>query len=249
MMSDQERGSLVPDPDDIAYRIKAYDWLAIAEELDQDGCAVLPAFLTEDQCRDFAALYPEDRLFRSHVHMKRHGFGQGEYKYFSYPLPDPLSLMRTHLYERLAPIANGWMSRMRMDISYPANHADYLAQCHAAEQRRPTPLLLQYVAGDFNCLHQDIYGDMFFPLQVACLLSSPTEDFGGGEFVLTEQRPRMQSRPQVVALDKGDAVVFAVNFRPVYGTRGDYRVTMRHGVSRITSGKRHTLGVIFHDAR
>lgn len=233
----------------IEQRVQAYDWREIAATLDRDGCAVLPSLLSAQECGDFAALYPEDAPFRSHIHMQRHGFGQGEYKYFAYPLPDLLQALRRSLYARLAPVANSWVSRMGLETDFPPDLDAYLARCHAEGQKRPTPLLLQYGAGDFNCLHQDVYGDLFFPLQTACLLSQPGRDFSGGEFVLTEQRPRMQSRPQVVALGQGDAVVFAVNARPVRGARGDYRVTMRHGVSRVASGARHTLGVIFHDAK
>lgn len=225
------------------------DWPEVHAALDRDGCAVLPGLLSGDTCDTIAAQYPDDRRFRSHIHMKRHGFGQGEYKYFSYPLPGPLDALRHALYGQLAPVANSWAERMGLGVNYPPDLADFLAGCHEAGQSRPTPLLLQYVEGDYNCLHQDIYGDIFFPLQVACVLSEPGSDFDGGEFVLTEQRPRMQSRPQVVSLGKGDAVVFAVNTRPVRGTRGDYRVTMRHGVSRLTRGQRHTLGIIFHDAK
>jgi hypothetical protein len=180
--------------------------------------------------------------------MERHGFGRGEYKYFGYPLPDAVGALRTHFYPALVPIANRWNTAMGIDIRYPARHADFLALCHAAGQLRPTPLLLQYVADDYNCLHQDLYGENIFPLQLAILLSQPQRDFTGGEFVLTEQRPRMQSRPEVVPLQQGDAVIFAVHHRPVRGTRGSYRVNMRHGVSRVCSGHRHTLGIIFHDA-
>jgi hypothetical protein len=193
-------------------------------------------------------MYDDDALFRSRVIMARHGFGQGEYRYFAYPLPDLVERLRTAIYPGLARIANGWAAPLGMDATYPAAHADYLAACHAAGQTRPTPLLLRYGTGDFNCLHQDLYGAMMFPLQLAVLLSRPGEDFAGGEFVLVEQRPRQQSRAEVVPLRQGDAVVFAVNQRPVQGTRGVYRVAMRHGVSRVRGGQRHTLGVIFHDA-
>ena len=217
-------------------------------DLDREGCAVLDKLLTPEECRVFAALYPEDRHFRSTVHMARHGFGKGEYRYFRYPLPDRLAELRATLYARLAPIANRWNQRMGIDRLYPADHADYLAQCHEAGQLRPTPLLLRYGPGDYNCLHQDLYGELVFPLQVAILLDEPGRDFTGGEFVLTEQRPRMQSRAEVVPLRQGDAVAFAVHHRPVSGSRGTYRVTLRHGVSRLRSGQRHTLGVIFHDA-
>lgn len=220
----------------------------LAEDLNLFGCATLPGLLSAEACAELAAMYPETTPFRSHIHMARHGFGRGEYKYFSYPLPDPVERLRQALYPRLVDIANDWNARMGVETRFPADHAGYLAQCHAAGQVRPTPLLLEYGAGDFNCLHQDVYGDLLFPLQVAVLLSRPGVDFEGGEFVLTEQRPRMQSRAEVVPLTQGDAVVFAVRNRPVRGTRGDYRVTMRHGVSRIRRGTRHTLGVIFHDA-
>lgn len=230
-------------------RVETYDWQAIAGELDQFGCAVLPALLSVDTCVKLAGLYPQEQHFRSHIHMARHGFGKGEYRYFAYPLPDPIATLRPALYPYLADIANRWNERMAINERYPASHQAFLDRCHQAGQARPTPLLLQYVAGDFNCLHQDIYGDLAFPLQVAVLLSAPQQDFIGGEFVLTEQRPRMQSRAEVVPLNQGDAVIFAVHHRPVHGSRGDYRVNMRHGVSRLRSGMRHTLGIIFHDAR
>lgn len=230
-------------------RLDAYDWPLITEELNNQGSAVLPGLLTPAECARIAGLYPDESHFRSHVIMARHGFGRGEYRYFRYPLPDLVQAMRTALYPCLAAIANDWNARLGRERQYPATHADYLVQCHAGEQKRPTPLLLQYGPGDYNCLHQDLYGDLVFPLQVAVLLSEPDRDFTGGEFVLTEQRPRMQSRVQVVPLRQGDAVIFAVNERPVQGARGPYRVAMRHGVSRIRSGQRHTLGIIFHDAR
>jgi hypothetical protein len=220
----------------------------VAGDLGEQGSAVIPALLTPEECRDIAGLYPQDRHFRSRVVMARHGFGKGEYKYFAYPLPEPVSVLRTALYPHLAPIANGWNERMGIAARYPADHAAFLDLCHGAGQCRPTPLLLRYGPGDYNCLHQDLYGDLAFPLQVAVLLSEPGTDFTGGEFVLTEQRPRMQSRPDVVPLRQGDAVAFAVHHRPVAGARGDYRVTLRHGVSRVRSGGRLTLGVIFHDA-
>ena len=203
---------------------------------------------TSSECDDIAALYEKDEGFRSRVVMARHGFGQGEYRYFSYPLPRLVQGLRTALYPLLAPVANRWHERMGMDVRFPETHAEFLARCAAAGQSRPTPLLLQYGPGDYNCLHQDLYGEHVFPFQVAVLLSEPTKDFTGGEFVLTEQRPRMQTRAAVVPLTKGDAVVFAVNSRPVRGTRGDYRVKLRHGVSKIILGHRHTLGIIFHDA-
>lgn len=232
----------------IAARLAATDWGAIAAALDRNGWAVLPGLLSGGECDAIAALYPHEDRFRSQVHMARHGFGRGEYRYFAYPLPPLVGGLRRALYPRLAPIANRWHERMGMDVRIPAEHADFLTRCHDAGQVRPTPLLLKYGPGDYNCLHQDLYGEHVFPLQAAVLLSEPGEDFGGGEFVLTEQRPRMQSRAAVVPLAKGDAVIFAVNARPVQGSRGDYRVAMRHGVSEIRSGQRHTLGVIFHDA-
>ncbi|PWJ84775.1 hypothetical protein C7441_10440 [Pseudaminobacter salicylatoxidans] len=230
-------------------RVAARDWPATTAELDDYGCAVLEKLLTPQECRDFAALYAREEHFRSHIEMARHGFGKGEYRYFRYPLPELLDGLRTALYARLAPIANAWNERLNVAMRYPAGHADFLRLCHESGQTRPTPLLLQYVAGDFNCLHQDLYGELAFPLQVAILLSEPGRDFTGGEFVLTEQRPRMQSRAEVVPLRQGDAVVFAVHNRPVNGTKGAYRVNLRHGVSRLRSGRRQTLGIIFHDAR
>ncbi|GES46355.1 prolyl 4-hydroxylase [Rhizobium dioscoreae] len=233
----------------IVARVDAYDWPSLAGELDGFGCAVLPKLLAPDECNAISGLYPEERHFRSHVIMARHSFGRGEYRYFNYPLPGLLGGLRTALYPRLADIANRWNERMGLEERYPDEHAAFLRQCHEAGQRRPTPLLLQYVPGDFNCLHQDLYGELAFPIQVAILLSEPGRDFTGGEFVLTEQRPRMQSRVDVVPLRQGDAVAFAVHNRPVRGTKGNYRVNLRHGVSRVRSGKRHTVGIIFHDAR
>jgi uncharacterized protein len=230
-------------------RVDAIDWQRIGAELDAQGCAVFEKLLTADECRALAALYPDDSRFRSRIVMGRHGFGCGEYKYFNYPLPDPIAGLRPALYGQLSAIANRWNETMRIDVRFPVDHAAFLKRCHDAGQTRPTPLLLQYEAGDYNCLHQDLYGEHVFPLQVAILLSEPSEDFTGGEFVLTEQRPRMQSRAEVVDLRQGDAVVFAVHHRPVAGTRGSYRVNLRHGVSRVKSGRRHTLGVIFHDAK
>ena len=237
-----------PSPD-LAARVAAIGWVEAERELDAYGCARLNGLLTPDECRALAALYPDDAHFRSRVVMGRHGFGRGEYKYFSYPLPDLIAELRPKLYERLYGIANRWNQAMGIDISYPKNHSVFLKRCHDAGQQRPTPLLLQYEEGDYNCLHQDLYGEHVFPLQVAFLLSEPGRDFEGGEFVLTEQRPRMQSRAEVVPLRQGDAVAFAVYHRPVQGTRGAYRVNLRHGVSRLRSGRRHTLGVIFHDAK
>ncbi|EJM01004.1 hypothetical protein PMI18_02685 [Pseudomonas sp. GM102] len=226
----------------------ALDWGALVQQLDQDGCAVIRWFLSPEACDEISALYDRPEPFRSKVVMARHGFGRGEYKYFKYPLPDPVARLRSALYPRLVPIANRWHESMDLPTRFPESHEAFLQRCHAAGQERPTPLLLQYGPQDYNCLHQDLYGEHVFPLQVAILLSEPGEDFTGGEFVLTEQRPRMQSRPQVIDLKKGDALIFAVNQRPVKGVRGYYRVTMRHGVSRLHSGKRHTLGIIFHDA-
>jgi hypothetical protein len=229
-------------------RIAAYDWQTLTGELDNYGCAVMPKLLSPEECRTIAALYADESCFRSHIHMARHGFGKGEYRYFKYPLPDLLGGLRTGLYPHLAGVANEWNGRMGIDEYYPYDHASFLKRCHGAGQTRPTPLLLQYVSGDFNCLHQDLYGELAFPIQVAILLSEPGRDFTGGEFVLTEQRPRMQSRAEVVPLRQGDAVVFAVHNRPVRGSKGNYRVNLRHGVSRVRSGMRHTVGIIFHDA-
>ena len=236
-------------PSDIASRVDAIDWDQAARDLDAQGCAVLKGLLLPEECRALAALYPDDGHFRSRIVMGRHGFGRGEYKYFAYPLPPVIAGLRPSLYARLRDVANRWNEAMGIEIRYPGDHDAFLKRCHAAGQNRPTPLLLQYEAGDYNCLHQDIYGEHVFPLQVAILLSEPGRDFTGGEFVLTEQRPRMQSRPEVVPLAQGDAVAFAVHVRPVQGTRGTYRVNLRHGVSRIRSGRRHTVGVIFHDAK
>jgi hypothetical protein len=216
--------------------------------LDGQGSAVIPGLLSAAECDAVAGLYAQETGFRSRVIMGRHGFGRGEYRYFAYPLPDLVQDLRTGLYPRLAPLANRWNTVMGIGVSYPDTHAEFLERCHQAGQTRPTPLLLQYGADDYNCLHQDLYGEHVFPLQVAVLLSEPGRDFTGGEFVITEQRPRMQSRPVVAPLVQGDALVFAVHHRPVAGTRGTYRVNLRHGVSRVRSGHRHTLGVIFHDA-
>jgi uncharacterized protein len=233
---------------DAGQRLASHNWTAIASALDAQGWAILPALLTSTECGALAALYGEYEGFRSRVVMGKHGFGRGEYRYFAYPLPGLIEALRGALYARLAPIANQWHAAMGMDARFPADHAAFIARCHAAGQTRPTPLLLQYGAGDYNRLHQDLYGEHVFPLQVATLLSAPGEDFDGGEFVLTEQRPRMQSRVAVVPLKKGDAVIFAVNSRPAQGSRGAYRVNLRHGVSEIRSGRRHTIGIIFHDA-
>jgi len=235
--------------EEITDRARAFDWARVSQDLGARGSAVLQQLLWPDECRSLAALYPSDSIFRSRVVMARHGFGRGEYKYFSYPLPDIIADLRTALYPHLAPIANRWNEAMGIDVRYPGEHADFLARCHRAGQSKPTPLLLQYEADDYNCLHQDLYGEHVFPLQVTILLSEPGRDFTGGEFVMTEQRPRMQSRAEVVPLGQGDAVVFAVHHRPVQGTRGVYRVNLRHGVSRIRSGHRHTVGIIFHDAK
>ena len=230
-------------------QIATIDWTRVAADLNAQGSAVVEKLLTPRQCQNLALLYTKDAGFRSRVVMARHGFGKGEYKYFSYPLPDLIASLRTALYPPLAAIANDWNARMNIDMRYPATHEDFLALCHTAGQNRPTPLLLQYGPGDYNCLHQDLYGELAFPLQATVLLSEPGTDFTGGEFVLTEQRPRMQSRAEVVPLRQGDAVVFAVHHRPVNGTRGTYRVKLRHGVSRLHRGHRHTVGLIFHDAK
>jgi hypothetical protein len=235
--------------DAIETRVPMLGWTAMASDLDAHGCAVTGPLLTADECAALAASYPQDTLFRSRVIMARHGFGRGEYKYFAYPLPDLIQGLRTALYPPLAKLANRWNEAMGIATRFPDAHEDFLKRCHKAGQPRPTPLLLQYGPGDYNCLHQDLYGEHVFPLQATVLLSQPGADFSGGEFVLTEQRPRMQSRAEVVPLAQGEAVIFPVHHRPVQGTRGVYRVNMRHGVSRIRGGQRHTLGVIFHDAK
>jgi hypothetical protein len=224
------------------------DWPAVATELDAQGVARLGPLLSPAECRALAGLYAEAARFRSRVMMARHGFGRGEYQYFTHPLPDEVRALRSALYPQLVPVANRWHEAMGLPVRFPAEHGEYLARCHAAGQAKPTPLLLRYGPDDYNCLHQDLYGEHVFPLQVVVLLSAPGEDFTGGELVLTEQRPRMQSRAEVVSLAQGEAAVFAVAQRPVQGSRGSYRVTMRHGVSRVRSGERHTLGIIFHDA-
>jgi hypothetical protein len=229
--------------------VNAIDWVRVSAELDARGNSTVKGLLSARQCRELASLYAEEPPFRSQVVMAKHGFGRGEYKYFAYPLPDLVAELRQACYPRLAPIANRWNEALGSDVRFPNAHAEFLARCRAAGQVRPTPLLLQYGVDDYNCLHQDLYGEHVFPLQVAVLLSQPEKDFTGGEFVLTEQRPRMQSRPEVVPLQQGDGVIFAVHHRPVPGTRGVYRVNLRHGVSRVRSGHRHTLGVIFHDAK
>lgn len=237
-----------PSPATPLEALEALDWIALEQQLDHDGCAVIRTLLRSQTCDRLSALYPHSEPFRSQVIMSRHGFGRGEYKYLRYPLPPVVERLRSALYPRLVPLANRWHERMGIPERFPAQHREFLERCHAAGQLRPTPLLLQYGPQDYNCLHQDLYGEHVFPLQVAILLSAPGADFTGGEFVMTEQRPRMQSRPLVMDLRKGDALIFAVNQRPVKGVRGDYRVTMRHGVSRLHSGTRHTLGIIFHDA-
>jgi len=228
--------------------VAGIDWRGIETALDRHGFAVVPALLSPAQCRALAQQYDRDPLYRSRIVMSRHGFGRGEYKYFAYPLPHFIGALRASLYPHLVPIANRWNAAMGIEVRYPATHAAFIERCHAAGQLRPTPLILRYEQDDYNCLHQDVYGEHVFPIQVAILLSQPGRDFTGGEFVLTEQRPRMQSRAEVVGLEQGDAVIFAVSHRPVQGTRGFYRVNLRHGVSRLRSGLRHTLGVIFHDA-
>jgi hypothetical protein len=232
----------------IVDRIEEIDWAQAERELDARGFAVIPRLLDRDQTDAIRAMYDSEAAFRSRVVMARHGFGRGEYKYFAYPLPDIVRDLREGFYPRLRAIANRWNETLRIDQRFPDSYADFLARCHDAGQTRPTPLLLQYTEGDYNCLHQDLYGAHVFPLQLAVLLSEPGADFDGGEFVLTEQRPRMQSRAEVVPLRRGDAVIFAVHHRPMRGVRGFYRVTMRHGVSRLRRGHRHTLGVILHDA-
>jgi hypothetical protein len=232
----------------IMARVQAHDWTNVGAHLDAHGWAMLDGILSVEECRAIAGLYEGGGNFRSHVVMARHGFGRGEYKYFAYPLPDIIADLRTELYTRLAPIADRWNEAMGIDVRYPAEHREFLARCHAAGQTRPTPLLLQYGEGDFNALHQDLYGEHVFPFQVVFLLSQPGEDFTGGEFVLIEQRPRMQSHAEVVPLRQGDAAIFAVHNRPVEGKRGFYRVNLRHGVSLVRSGHRNTTGIIFHDA-
>ena len=233
----------------VSERVEKLDWERVWQELDAQGGVMIGRLLSPDESQSLAALYPKDDIFRSRVVMARHGFGRGEYKYFRYPLPALVGDLRTAVYPLLVPIAHRWNTAMGVEVRYPAQHADFLARCHQAGQVRPTPLLLQYGAEDYNCLHQDLYGAHVFPLQLAILLSDPQTDFTGGEFVMTEQRPRRQSRPIVIPLGQGDGVLFAVHQRPVPGTRGVYRVHLRHGVSRIRSGHRHTLGIIFHDAQ
>lgn len=233
----------------LAERVGSIDWTSCLAHLADHGWATIEKVLDADQCLEIGAWYDDDARFRSHVVMARHGFGQGEYKYFSYPLPPIIAALRSCVYARLAPLADAWNETMGIAVRYPSEHAEFIARCHSAGQARPTPLLLRYTAGDYNCLHQDVYGEHIFPMQVTFLLSEAQRDFTGGEFVLVEQRPRMQSRAMVVPLQRGDGVIFAVNQRPVQGSRGAYRVALRHGVSEIHSGRRHTLGVIFHDAQ
>jgi hypothetical protein len=248
-LSEPVRASRPPaESQDIAERVDALDWRRITSDLDAQGHAVASAVLTPDACSALTQIYGADERFRSKVVMARHGYGRGEYKYFAYPLPGTVAGLRAALYPRLATIANRWNADMNIDARYPDDHAEFLDRCHRAGQSRPTPLLLRYGAGDYNCLHQDLYGEHVFPLQVTCLLSIPERDFTGGAFVLTEQRPRMQSRAEVVPLAQGDAVIFPVRHRPVQGARGWYRVNVRHGVSTVRAGHRNTLGIIFHDA-
>ena len=248
-MNVRERSAAVQGrSDEVEERVASVDWQRVSHDLDAEGGATIERLLSRAECESLAMLYRIDDVFRSRVVMARHGFGRGEYKYFSYPLPELIAELRAAIYPRLAPIANRWNAAMGIDVRFPASHAEFIQRCHAAGQQRPTPLLLQYGAGDYNCLHQDLYGEHVFPLQVVVLLSEPGRDFTGGEFVMTEQRPRMQSRPMVLPLRQGDAAVIAVHHRPVQGTRGAYRVNLRHGVSRVRSGHRHTAGIIFHDA-
>ena len=241
--------SMMADTRSIADRVAQYDWGRISTNLDDVGWAPLSGLLTDAECRELAALYANERIFRSRVVMARHGYGRGEYKYFAYPLPAVVAELRVSVYARLAPIANRWSELLASDVRYPDTHEQFIERCHHAGQTHPTPLVLSYGPGDYNCLHQDLYGEQVFPLQAVLLLSAPNEDFVGGEFVVTEQRPRMQSRVEVVPLAKGDAAIFAVAQRPRRGTRGYHRVTMRHGASLVRSGQRYTAGVIFHDAR
>lgn len=240
--------SSLPSARNVTEQVAGIDWEQVSRELDARGNATIEQLLLPGQCEALVSLYSHDELFRSRVVMGQHGFGRGEYKYFAYPLPGLVGSLRTALYPPLVPIANRWNEIMGLDVRYPETHAEYIRRCHRARQSRPTPLLLRYGAGDYNCLHQDLYGKHVFPLQVTILLSELQRDFTGGEFVMTEQRPRMQSRAEVVPLRQGDAVIFAVNQRPVQGSRGFYRVTLRHGVSRLRSGHRYTAGIIFHDA-
>ncbi|MEP6897865.1 MAG: 2OG-Fe(II) oxygenase [Rhodanobacter sp.] len=240
--------NILAEPIHISARLSDINWGRVAYDLDARGCATIEQLLEPQESRRLAESYADDALFRSCVVMARHGFGRGEYKYFDYPLPGLVSELRESFYPHLASIANRWNVEMSLDTRYPESHADFIDRCHAAGQSRSTPLLLQYGSDDYNCLHQDLYGEHVFPLQLAILLSEPGRDFSGGEFVLAEQRPRMQSRAEVVPMRQGDAVIFAVHHRPVHGSRGVYRVNLRHGVSRVRCGHRHTLGIIFHDA-
>jgi hypothetical protein len=238
-----------PSVPGVAQRIAMLDWPRLEADLDAHACAIARSLLTPYECRALVETYAVEGRFRRRIAMAQHGFGQGEYKYFAYPLPDVITELRTALYPRLVGVANRWNESMGTPVRYPSDHAAFLQRCHRAGQSRPTPLLLQYGTGDYNCLHQDLYGEHVFPLQVTVLLSVPGRDFSGGEFVLIEQRPRRQSRAEVVALGQGDGVIFPVSYRPVRGARGFYRVNLRHGVSRVPSGSRQTLGVIFHDAK
>jgi uncharacterized protein len=241
-----------PSRSEVDERIAAVDWCRVESDVDAEGCARIEGLLAPHECTALASLYDQDPdsrgIFRSRVVMARHGFGRGEYRYFGYPLPPLIASLRDAFYPRLVPTANRWNESIGAGVRYPLRHAAFAARCHSAGQRRPTPLLLRYRAGDYNCLHQDLYGEHVFPLQVILLLSEPRRDFEGGELVMTEQRPRMQSRPIVLPLQQGDAAVIAVHHRPVRGTRGTYRVNLRHGVSRVHSGERYTAGIIFHDA-
>ncbi len=248
MNSPEPSVALGVDTQRIARRVESIDWLEVERDLDAYGNTTIENLLTPQACETLSALYANEPMFRSRIVMERHGYGRGEYQYFSYPLPEVVEELRTRVYPHLMPVANRWNATMGIDVRFPARLREFLDRCHAAGQCRSTPLMLQYGPDDYNCLHQDLYGEHVFLLQLAILLSAPEHDFTGGEFVMTEQRPRMQSRPQVIALRQGDGVVFAVHHRPVQGKRGIYRVNMRHGVSRVRSGRRHTLGIIFHDA-
>ena len=243
------KSTTITSANEVVERVKACDWEQISQDLNAHGNAITGNLISSIDCDALSNLYPKEQIFRSTVIMEKHGFGSGEYKYFRYPLPNIIDVLRTTIYPYLVPVANRWNEAMGIDVHYPEKHPAFLARCHEAGQLKPTALLLQYGKDDYNCLHQDVYGQHIFPLQVTILLSKPERDFTGGEFVLTEQRPRMQSRPEVVPLRQGDAVIFAVHNRPVYGTRGVYRVNLRHGVSRVRSGRRYTLGIIFHDAK
>lgn len=243
-----QKATQEPFRKDVPERIAGIAWDRVSEDLSAHGYAVVSGLVSRQECDGLAGLYPDDARFRKHILMARHGYGRGEYKYFSYPLPDLIGALRCGLYPPLSRVANAWNEAMGLPVRFPAEHSAFIKRCHKAGQLRPTPLLLKYTAGDYNCLHQDVYGEHVFPLQAALLLSEPEKEFTGGEFVLTEQRPRMQSRASVVPWRRGDAIIFAVRHRPVQGTRGFYRVNMRHGVSTIRSGQRYTAGIIFHDA-